>query len=120
MKQSLSAGVALAALLSSASAFAAGPVPAPTREPNLTLARPAHVVAPMGLPARFKNTIVQVSMLLDANGTPHEIAPARPMPDEIAKRLLPVVAQWRFTPVCQNGRAVSARVILPIELVEGV
>ena len=33
--------------------------------------------------------------------------------------LLPAVAQWKFTPAMKNGRAVSADVVLPIELVDG-
>ncbi len=119
MKRSLLLGAALAAALVSNAALAATPAPAARDQaPALQLAHPVYVVHPTGLPASFKNTVVRVTMTLDANGIPHDVAADGYLPRDVAKRLLPVVAQWRFSPVRENGRAVTARVILPIELSE--
>jgi outer membrane biosynthesis protein TonB len=111
-------GAALsAALLLSCAAFAGTPAAAAV-DVRSSLPVPVSVVHPTNLPLRFKDTTVQVVLTIDAQGVPHDVSAAGGMPADFAKQLLPVVAQWRFSPMYENGKAVAARVILPIELTE--
>jgi hypothetical protein len=115
MKLLLSGAALSAALLLSSAAFAGTPTAAAVHS---TLPVPVSVVHPTNLPLRFKDATVHVMLTIDAQGVPHDLSAAGGMPADLAKQLLPVVAQWRFSPMYENGKAVKARVILPIELTE--
>ncbi len=77
---------------------------------------PAKVVSPI-LPERYRDSTVQLSMVIDAQGQPQQIQ-LLGKPDELlAKALLPVVSQWRFTPAQKDGQAVARRIVLPLKFV---
>lgn len=76
---------------------------------------PAKVVDPTDLPARCIGTIVNVALTVDASGQPRDITLASD-DAELASRLVPVVAQWRFTPALKDGVPVAKRIVLPLAL----
>ena len=83
-----------------------------------TTPRPVYVVEPTDLPRRYIGETVKVSFLLDESGQPSDVKLVDHANDtELAKSLLPAVALWKFSPLEQNGEAISHRVILPVELV---
>ncbi|HVU35016.1 MAG TPA: energy transducer TonB [Opitutaceae bacterium] len=106
---------ALAGALVSSRAFAA-PTAAPAAKQLPVLVKVVH---PTQLPPSFKDAGVTVSFELDEHGVPHQVAMVTYVPDTVAKHLLPAVAQWRFTPMLENGKPVKTRVIMPLKLVEG-
>jgi len=79
---------------------------------------PVKVVAPTGLPASCKNTVVTFTMLIDQEGRPKNVAITSPASAELSRILVPVVSQWRFTPAQENGVPVARKVILPVQLRE--
>lgn len=106
-------GAALVSGLLSSAAFAVtGQPPAGIQKP-----RPAHVVNPTGLPLSFTDTTVTLTMTVDETGTPHHIRLISPRDREVAKKLVPVLAQWRFTPGTQDGEPVEMKVVLPLKIV---
>lgn len=106
-------------VLSSSSAIAAS-ADAPAKCDGATKKlTPVHVVHPTELPRQYENVTVQLSMTIDEKGVPRDVQAIGQMPKDLAARLLPAVAQWRFTPNYVNGRPVATRVVLPLELVEG-
>ena len=101
-----------------ASAQAAPPTPTPASA-TLTLPVPLHAVHPTNLPRWFEDHSVTLVFTLDAAGVPHDVATREPLPAQVARRLLPAIAQWRFTPCLRDGRPVAVRVVLPLEIVAG-
>lgn len=80
---------------------------------------PIKIVNPTGLFRRHEGATVTLSLTVDAAGQPHDIKLARGTDDNLTEKLLPAVAQWRFTPAKRNGVAVATRIELPVQLVEG-
>lgn len=76
-------------------------------------------VNPTGISRRFQGEIVRLGFTIDEQGQPRNIALLSGRDPNLVRHLLPAVAQWRFTPAMKNGRAVSADVVLPIQLVDG-
>ncbi|MBI2518145.1 MAG: energy transducer TonB [Opitutae bacterium] len=76
---------------------------------------PAKVVNPTDLPARYIGAVVNVTLTVDATGQPRDIALESP-DAELANLLVPVVAQWRFTPAQKDGVPVAKRILLPLAL----
>lgn len=89
-----------------------------TDRAGFTAPAPAMVVAPEALPQRYRNETVQLSLTVDASGRPQNIALARGNDPHLARRLIPAVAQWQFKPALRNGVPVSAKVVLPLHLVD--
>lgn len=86
-------------------------------DPALTLPVPVSTVEPQAVPRDFVDSTVEVAMTIDTQGQPHDLAPGKGVTDVLAKRLLPAMAQWRFSPARQDGRPVALRVVLPVKLV---
>jgi TonB family protein len=78
---------------------------------------PVKVVAPIGVARRFEGETIRVRFSLDETGSPLKVELVRPQDTNLVHNLLPAVAQWRFKPAMQDGRAVSSEVELPIRLV---
>jgi|GEM_PF-513853 len=101
----------LASMLISTSAFA-------TVGQIDTKPHPIHVVEPTDLPRRYIGETVNVTFLLDEAGQPSDVKLADHANDsELAESLLPAVAQWKFSPLKKDGKAISHRVMLPVELI---
>ncbi|PTY08745.1 hypothetical protein DB347_04005 [Opitutaceae bacterium EW11] len=115
------ASLALAALVAATSACAtARPEPSQVdlRSRGFTLPSPTKTVGFTQLPRRFENAVVNVTMVVDPQGVPHQIASERRMPEDLSARLMPALSQWRFSPALDpKGNPVSMRVVIPLELV---
>lgn len=118
MKSYRSVSALLATSLLAATAFAAAPTSATAATSDSIRPVPLEIVHPTGLPSRFKDATVELTFTIDETGNVRDIAPAGYMADDLAKKLIPVVAQWRFTPMIVDGRPVPVRVIFPLTLAE--
>ncbi|ACB74300.1 energy transducer TonB [Opitutus terrae] len=117
MKKSFLPGALLAAALLATGAAAATPDTPITADTASTVRPvPVQVVAPTGLPSRFKDATVKLTFIIDAAGNVHDVAPVGFMPEDLKQKLLPVIAQWKFQPMLENGRAVPVRAIFPLTL----
>ncbi len=76
------------------------------------------VTSPTGLPRRYENASVTLSLTVDAEGRPHDIRIVSQDDRKLAENLLPAVAKWQFTPAKKDGVPVPTKVILPILLVD--
>ena len=74
---------------------------------------PVSVVAPdaYGVGAGAKTYL---TFTVDEQGMPQDIAVKSTNSDTLAANALKAVAQWRFTPVMVDGKAVATKVTLPI------
>lgn len=79
---------------------------------------PMKIVNPTGILRRYQGETIRLSLTIDATGQPHNINLLSKRDPHLVKHLLPVVAQWKFTPAMKNGRPVSADIVLPIQLVD--
>jgi len=80
---------------------------------------PVTVVSPTGLLPRHEGETVTLSLTIDAAGQPHDIRFLQGGDQNLTKRLLPAVAQWKFSPAKKNGVPVPAKIVLPVQLVDG-
>lgn len=106
----LTAALAGAALTSSLFAYT------DSKQPVVTLPSVAKAVSPAGLSPLHKDRVVRVAMTIDVNGKASDISIASPSDRNLREALIPAVAQWEFTPATKDGKAVSARVVLPVKL----
>ncbi len=105
--------------LFSASVLSAGVVVTPlVTESRFTAPAPAMVVAPANIPRRYQNETIRVSLLVDAQGRAHYVDLLDGRDPALVRHLLPVIAQWHFTPAMQDGQPVAVNVVLPLHLVE--
>jgi hypothetical protein len=113
--------VALAGGLLSSSLASASPAKntAVTTDAGLYSApTPLKIVTPSGIPRRFQNETIRLSLTVDDTGRPRNIHLLSQRDPALVRHLLPVVAQWTFTPAIRNGQPVSSEIVLPIELVD--
>lgn len=80
---------------------------------------PVYVVHPLDLPRDYQGVTVRIALTVDAEGVPHDIAAAQPLPRSLTAQLFPALAAWRFSPGRVNRVPRSTRVILPLCLVPG-
>lgn len=117
MKKSyLPAALFAAALLSTGAAAAIPATPIASDSTATVRPVPVQVVAPTGLPSRFKDATVKLTFIIDAAGNVHEVASVGFMPEDLKEKLFPVIAQWKFQPMLENGRPVPVRAIFPLTL----
>lgn len=74
------------------------------------------VVNPAGIARRFEGATVRVTLTVDENGKPSDIRLVTNNDRNLKDTLIPAVAQWEFAPARLNGKAISSRVELPIQL----
>ena len=118
----MSSSKLLAVLVASAAALTASAntnTSAPAAATRTDRPHPSHVVAPTELPRWAENMVVPLEMTVDASGVPHDISTVGYVPSDVSIRVRKAVAQWRFTPRIVDGKAVSTRVELPLQLVMG-
>jgi TonB family protein len=120
-KNILRAAILAAGVLSASIASAALAVDsiATARVESNTAPTPLTIVAPSGIPRRFQNETIRLSLTIDESGRPRNIELLSGRDAALVRHLLPAVAQWKFSPATKNGRAVATDVVLPIELVDG-
>lgn len=117
-KMKMLVGAALLSGLLSTSTFAAGVAnDASATEAAFTKPHPATIVSPEWLPRRYLDTTVKVAFTVDENGQPRDIKIMGPKDRDLARSLVPAIAQWRFTPATKDGTPVSQRVVMPVKLV---
>lgn len=111
---------ALAGGLLSSAASAAVVVDSAALAGNIAYSAPApvKVVSPTGIARRYEGRTIRVSLTVDETGQPRNISLLSRHDPHLERQLVPVVAQWQFTPARKDGRAVAANVVLPIQLVD--
>lgn len=77
---------------------------------------PVKVVQPVLLPERHGSSSVTLTMTIDQTGKPRRIRVASTHDQSAYRQLLDTVSQWQFTPARKDGKAVSARIELPLEV----
>lgn len=119
-KNTLRAAIVAAGLLSAsfASAALADDSVVTASAASYTAPMPVKIVAPSGIPRRFRNETIRLSLTIDESGRPRNIELLSGRDAALVRHLLPAVAQWKFSPAIKNGRAVATEVVLPIELVD--
>lgn len=117
-KMKMLVGAALLGGLLSTSTFAAGVAnDASATEAAFTKPQPAKVVSPEWVPRRYLDHTVKVAFTVDALGQPRDIRIIDPKDRDLARSLVPAIAQWRFTPATKDGTPVAQRVVMPLKLV---
>ncbi|MCF7688442.1 MAG: energy transducer TonB [Cephaloticoccus sp.] len=106
----------LASAVISTSAFAGGSQQA---QPITKVAQPVKAVTPSDLPRKYLGETIRVCMTIDEAGRASNIEMDAFYDRELARSVIPAVAQWKFKPAVKDGQPVSQRVILPIEFVAG-
>ena len=112
-------GAALLSGLISTSIYAGSGAPANPPPSGMSVPHPEVTVGPEDLPRRFLDMTVKVSFTVDAKGQPRDIKLVTPNDRDLARSLLPAIAQWRFTPAFVNGEPVAKRVVMPVKIVAG-
>ncbi|WP_438479864.1 energy transducer TonB [Oleiharenicola lentus] len=107
---------ALLAGLFSASAFAADATAAHVT--TFEAPAPSKVVGNIQLPQRHEGSTVTLSMTVDANGKASNVRVLSESDQTPYKNLVATVKKWEFTPARKNGKAISTRVELPLQVVE--
>jgi TonB family protein len=107
---------ALAGGVLSSSAFAYSKQSAANEVAQLAAPVVTKVVHPAGIARRFEGATVRVTLTVDENGKPSDIRLVTNNDRNLKDTLIPAVAQWEFAPARLNGKAISAKVELPIQL----
>lgn len=115
--KSLILAAALAGGVLSASTFGYAKETAATDVAQLAAPVVTKIVHPTGLSRRNDGATVRVTLSLDEHGKPSDIRVLSNNDRNLRESLVPAVAQWEFVPARVNGKAVPARVELPIKLV---
>jgi TonB family protein len=78
---------------------------------------PTTVIKPE-VSARFAGKQVVLEFVVDATGKPTDIKSITPgASDELVSTVAEAVAQWKFTPALVDGKPVSRKVALPVNIV---
>ena len=75
------------------------------------------VVPPVRLPWREERAAVTVRLVVDERGVPQAVEVAGLVSTELRELVTAAVKQWRFSPATRQGAPVSARVVLPLNIV---
>jgi TonB family protein len=103
-------------LTTTAFAYVEQPTPWP-QAPRADVPVVVKAVDLTGLPQRHEGATVELSFTVDTAGRPRNIRLLAPSDPELARRLIPTFAQWRFTPVQKNGVPVPMNVVMPLKLI---
>lgn len=74
------------------------------------------VVNPEGLMRRHEGATVRVTLTVDETGKPSDIRLLHSADRNLKQALIPALSQWEFAPARLNGKAISTKVELPIQL----
>jgi len=78
---------------------------------------PVKVVTP-SVDAEHVGKTVNLEFVIDAAGLPQKITVRENVSRDLANELTSTVAKWKFVPLKREGKAVSARVVLPMQIVD--
>lgn len=85
------------------------------KEPGVPV--PIAVVSPSVSPL-YNGALVQLEFVVDAKGTPVDLAVKSAPDDRLAAAVLDAVKQWRFKPAERDGVPVETKVALPVRIVD--
>lgn len=77
---------------------------------------PVRTTEPIELPERHPGSSVKLTMTIDEFGRARNVRVASTNDQSSYRQLLDTVSQWQFTPARKDGKAVSARIELPLEV----
>lgn len=77
---------------------------------------PIRTADPIELPERHSGSSVKLTMTIDEFGRARNVRVASTNDQSSYRQLLDTVSQWQFTPARKDGKAVSARIELPLEV----
>jgi TonB family protein len=77
---------------------------------------PIRTADPIELPERHPGSSVKLTMTIDEFGRARNVRVASTNDQSAYRQLLDTVSQWQFTPARKDGKAVSARIELPLEV----
>lgn len=103
-------GLVLSPLLAAVSATAA-------EKDDFVPPTPQVVVQPVRLPWGEERASVTLKLVVDAQGYPQQVAVVGLVPTELRELVVAAVEQWRFSPATRHGAPVSAKVMLPLNVV---
>jgi TonB family protein len=78
---------------------------------------PLEVVSPTRLSYDHEGQTYNVALTIDETGRAHNIRILSKHDDNLRKSLVAAMKQWQFKPATKNGTPVSAKVILPVQLI---
>jgi TonB family protein len=77
---------------------------------------PVKAIAPE-VPKEVESVEIEVKFVVDTAGVPREISVADSVDSALGESLVAAVGQWRFRPLLKDGKAVTAKMILPVRIV---
>lgn len=80
---------------------------------------PLKVVTP-SIASEYAGQTVNLEFVIDEAGTPRQISVRESVSRALASELTSSVARWKFVPLKRDGKAVSARVILPMQITDAL
>lgn len=105
-------------VLASAPASYAAAHTAPRDSASVTLPKPLQVVKPTKIPHRFVDATIELRMTITSDGRAVGVSGVGELPKDLAKRLIPAVEQWTFSPPLRDGQPTAMEVIIPLKLVD--
>lgn len=66
----------------------------------------------------YAGATVKVEFTVNTAGVPQDVTVLGNVPAPLASELTDAVAQWKFIPMLRDGKPVSAKVILPLQVVD--
>ncbi|HET7535702.1 MAG TPA: TonB family protein [Candidatus Didemnitutus sp.] len=78
---------------------------------------PIKVVAPTGMTIAHQGEIFDVALTIDASGKVNHIRVISSHEEKVERCVVAAVKQWEFKPAVRNGMPVTAKVILPVQLI---
>jgi hypothetical protein len=114
----MSAAIACGFFAASTLAYADKPTPG-TQSPRTAAPTVVKAVGPVYTRPAYEGRTILVSLTIDVTGQPHQIKITNIDDPGLAQALIPILEQWRFTPMQRNGVAVSTRALLPLHIIAG-
>lgn len=78
---------------------------------------PLKVVTPQ-VASDYAGLVIKLEFTVDGAGLPKDITVLDSVPYDLEKSLTSAVANWKFHPLVREGKAVSAKVVLPMRIVD--
>ncbi len=76
---------------------------------------PVKVISPR-VDSEYAGTTVKLTFVVDAEGTPKDVTVIDAVPANLARTLTAAINSWKFQPMTRDGKAVPAKVVLPVNI----